>query len=226
MRPDLADNPVFLRYHEILKANPDSIVFVPLAEMLIMHGCYEEAITVCKKGLERNPNMVVGRVTLAKAYLAVGNYRRAAEEAEFALSLYPSHPAASKILESVRSRVGVSLRETVSKGEVVAVGEARETSGQGTSGQGTSGQGTSGQGTSGQGTGHTETTLDTENGVHNEYKEVDPSIDPRWRTVTMAEILALQGNKDAAAKILRAIIADNPENKRAIEFLKGIETSS
>jgi len=211
MRPDLADNPVFLRYHEILKANPDSIVFVPLAEMLIMHGCYEEAITVCKKGLERNPNMVVGRVTLAKAYLAVGNYRRAAEEAEFALSLYPSHPAASKILESVRSRVGVSLRETVSKGEVVAVGEARETSGQGTSGQGT---------------GHTETTLDTENGVHNEYKEVDPSIDPRWRTVTMAEILALQGNKDAAAKILRAIIADNPENKRAIEFLKGIETSS
>jgi tetratricopeptide (TPR) repeat protein len=211
MRPDLADNPVFLRYHEILKANPDSIVFVPLAEMLIMHGCYEEAITVCKKGLERNPNMVVGRVTLAKAYLAVGNYRRAAEEAEFALSLYPSHPAASKILESVRSRVGVSLRETVSKGEVVAVGEARKTSGQGISGQGT---------------GHTETTLDTESGVHNEYKEVDPSIDPRWRTVTMAEILALQGNKEAAAKILRAIIADNPENKRAIEFLKGIETSS
>jgi predicted Zn-dependent protease len=179
--------------------------------MLIMHGCYEEAITVCKKGLERNPNMVVGRVTLAKAYLAVGNYRRAAEEAEFALSLYPSHPAASKILESVRSRVGVSLRETVSKGEVVAVGEARKTSGEGTSGQGT---------------GHTETTLDTENGVRNEYKEVDPSIDPRWRTVTMAEILALQGNKEAAAKILRAIIADNPENKRAIEFLKGIETSS
>ena len=99
MIPDISDNPTFLRYDQILRVNPSSIVFAPLAEMLILHKCCEEAITVCKKGLEQNPDLISGRVALARAYVGVLNYQRAKEEAEIVLKSYPDHSEADEILK-------------------------------------------------------------------------------------------------------------------------------
>lgn len=96
----MVENSTFLKYHEILRNNPSSIVFAPLAEMLIIHKCYEEAIIVCKKGLEKNPDLVSGRIALARAYVGVGNYKRAAEEAGCVLSKYPNHPEAMSIISA------------------------------------------------------------------------------------------------------------------------------
>jgi len=105
MRPELVENSTFLRYHEILRNNPNSIVFAPLAEMLIVHKCYEEAIVVCKKGLEKNPDLVSGRIALARAYVGVGNYKRAVEEANRILSKYPGHPEAMDIISAADAGV-------------------------------------------------------------------------------------------------------------------------
>lgn len=98
MRQEIVENPTFLRYHEIWRVNPSSVVFAPLAEILILYKCYEEAITVCKKGLEKNPDLVSGRIALARAYMGVSNYRRASEEAHWVLDRYPGHPEAVEIL--------------------------------------------------------------------------------------------------------------------------------
>lgn len=109
----ISENSTFLRYHEIFRQNPSSVVFAPLAEMLIIHGCYEEAITVCKKGLDQNPQLVSGRIALAKGYVGVSNLRRAREEAETVLKIFPGHPEALKIVERcegrLRSKEGHSL---------------------------------------------------------------------------------------------------------------------
>lgn len=99
MIPDISNNPTYLRYYEILRVNPSSIVFAPLAEILILHKCYQEAITVCKKGLEQNPELISGRIALARAYIGVGNYARAGEEAKYVLKNYPDHKEAVEILE-------------------------------------------------------------------------------------------------------------------------------
>ncbi len=105
MKPELQDNETFLRYHAIWKSNPSSVVFAPLAEMLIMHRCFEEAINVCKKGLQENPTLVSGRIALARAYVHVSNFSRASEEAKSVLDLYPDHPEALEIFELSASKV-------------------------------------------------------------------------------------------------------------------------
>ena len=98
MIPDISDNPTFQRYHQIWRTNPSSVIFAPLAEILNMHKCYQEAITVCKKGLERNPDLISGRIALARAYVGVANYERAIEEAKIVLLKYPEHADAREIL--------------------------------------------------------------------------------------------------------------------------------
>jgi len=105
MKPELQDSETFLRYHAIWKNNPSSVIFAPLAEMLIMHHCFEEAINVCKKGLQENPTLVSGRIALARAYVHVLNFSRASEEAKSVLDLYPEHPEALEIFEHSVSKV-------------------------------------------------------------------------------------------------------------------------
>lgn len=119
MIPEISDNPTFLRYHQIWRANPSSIIFAPLAEMLILHKCYEEAINVCKKGLEKNPKLISGKIAIARAYIGVKNYKRAKEESEFVLGKFPDHAEALEILKvseghlsGVTSFTEASLRQT------------------------------------------------------------------------------------------------------------------
>lgn len=109
MLPELEENSTFLRYYEIWRQKPSSVVFAPLAEILILHKCYQEAITVCKKGLDNNPDLVSGRVALARAYLGVGNLGRAKEEAARVLEVYPNHPEALKIKGFAVASLGVSV---------------------------------------------------------------------------------------------------------------------
>lgn len=97
MRPDIKEDPTFLRYHEIFKNNPSSVVFAPLAELLIHYNCYEEAIDVCKRGLEKNVNMISGRIALAKAYAGIKDHNKAREEAKKVLEVIPDHPDALKM---------------------------------------------------------------------------------------------------------------------------------
>lgn len=163
MRPELSENSTFLRYYEILQRNPSSVVFAPLAEVLNLHKCYEEAITVCKKGLEHNPEMVSGRVALSRAYVGVKNYNRAKEEALKVLAKMPNHPESLEIIRFVNGEDGRFFPTTL-----------------------------------------------------------NPEEDERWNTLTMAEIFLDQNNFSGAEKILKNILAKDPDNKRAKDGLSRI----
>jgi len=189
MRPELKEDPTFLRYYEILRQNPASIVFAPLAEMLIFYKCYEEAILLCKKGLEKNPESVSGRLALAKAYRGVQNFKRAGEEAKAILSQYPDHPEAGEIVNhcapSPPPQRTPPLWRTATATEVVfGAGEKVPP----------------------------ETDLSP--------SSLDPAEDARWNTVTMAEILASQGNITKARQIYDNILKREPNNPIVKEGLR------
>ncbi len=51
-----------------LSQNPDSLIFVPLADAYRKAGLLQEAIDVCKKGLEKHPTYMSARVVLGRVY--------------------------------------------------------------------------------------------------------------------------------------------------------------
>jgi predicted regulator of Ras-like GTPase activity (Roadblock/LC7/MglB family)/lipopolysaccharide biosynthesis regulator YciM len=51
-----------------LAQNPDSLIFVPLADAYRKAGMFEDAIEVCKKGLEKHPAYMSARVVLGRIY--------------------------------------------------------------------------------------------------------------------------------------------------------------
>ena len=55
------------QYEELLKIDPGSIAFAPLAEELCYRGFWEEALKVCRQGLTRHPHHLRGRVLLGWA---------------------------------------------------------------------------------------------------------------------------------------------------------------
>ena len=67
-------------YEQTLHADPGSLVFLNLAELLIDSGDCERAIEICQQGLAAHPDSVPGHVLCASALLKLG---RAAEAIEF-----------------------------------------------------------------------------------------------------------------------------------------------
>lgn len=59
-----------------------SASFLQKAEALLREGRYEEAIGMCREGLERNPEVLAGRVLLGRCYLEKGMMDQAREELE------------------------------------------------------------------------------------------------------------------------------------------------
>jgi len=51
-----------------LGANPDSMIFVPLADAYRKSGLHKEAIDTCKAGLEKHPTYTSARVVLGRIY--------------------------------------------------------------------------------------------------------------------------------------------------------------
>jgi tetratricopeptide (TPR) repeat protein len=60
--------PLLLKYLKQFQEDPTSKIFAPLAESYRKIGLIDEAIEICKEGLEANPDFVGGKVALARAY--------------------------------------------------------------------------------------------------------------------------------------------------------------
>src|SRR5580698_2425157 len=61
--------PYFREYLRRFREDPTSRVFAPLAEAYRRMGQVEEAIEICREGLEHHPDFHGGRVALAKCYI-------------------------------------------------------------------------------------------------------------------------------------------------------------
>ncbi len=63
-----------------LSQNPESLIFVPLADAYRKSGMLDDAIEVCTKGLEKHPTYTSARVVLGRIYLEKDMLNEASEE--------------------------------------------------------------------------------------------------------------------------------------------------
>lgn len=62
--------------------NPNSKLFMPLAEQLRRRGCYGEAIDICKRAKAINPRYISCRVLLGRCFIELGMREEARKELE------------------------------------------------------------------------------------------------------------------------------------------------
>ncbi len=67
-------------YNKKLLNNPESLVFVPLAEAYRKSGMQDEAIETCLKGLQLHPAYMSARMVLGRAYMEKAMFEEAAAE--------------------------------------------------------------------------------------------------------------------------------------------------
>jgi tetratricopeptide (TPR) repeat protein len=67
-------------YQQMMSKDPSSQVFVYLAEALLEHGMYKEAIATCANGLRLRPHDLRARVILGVSFLRTGELDRAESE--------------------------------------------------------------------------------------------------------------------------------------------------
>lgn len=90
--------PHFREYLERFKEDPTSRIFAPLAEAYRRMGKVEEAIEICKKGLEHHSDFHGGRVALAKCYIDEKNFEAAKRELELVVANVPENLLAQRLL--------------------------------------------------------------------------------------------------------------------------------
>ena len=88
--------------------DPASIAFAALAEEYRRLGRHEEAVEICRSGLQRHPAYLSARVTLGRALIEIGDYEAAREELETVLRSAPENLAAIRGLALIHERLGHS----------------------------------------------------------------------------------------------------------------------
>jgi len=89
-----------------IKNNPHSLLFARLADFYLKEGRIDEAIELCKEGLQHNPSYITGNLVLGKAYIANGNYEKAEEELKKVLSYDKQYLSAHKLLGDLMTKLG------------------------------------------------------------------------------------------------------------------------
>lgn len=225
MRPELIENTAFLRYYEKWQKDPTSVVFAAISEIFRDHGMLDEAVKIAKEGLKHHPQLVSGQIALAKAYLAKGEMLLARQYAQSVLERMPDNEEARRILtmnghrlpdvskvpspgttlvtaSNVRMELtGFEDEEITEEMPIVPIDmddpimKACPPEGTDASPQ------------------------EAEDGEDQEPSSVADS--DAWHTMTMADILKKQGHFERARRIYKKILEKDPDNKDAIEALKG-----
>ena len=99
-------DPNLEKYLKEYQENPRSKVFAPLAETYRKSGLIDEAIDICREGLEYHPNFTSGLVALARCYFDKALYTAAIKELEKVVSEVPDNYLAQKVLAQSYSMIG------------------------------------------------------------------------------------------------------------------------
>jgi len=87
--------------------DPTSIAFAQLAEECRRAGDYQEAVDVCRAGLEVHPGYTSARVTLGRALLQLNRLDDAREELQRVLMAAPDNLSAIRGLAQIHERRGL-----------------------------------------------------------------------------------------------------------------------
>ena len=94
------------RLKEKISKDPNSKLFVPLAEEYKKAGMFDEAIDALIQGLERQPNYLSARVSLGKIYIERGMPAEARVEFEQVIAAIPDNLYAHKKLAEIYRDLG------------------------------------------------------------------------------------------------------------------------
>lgn len=98
--------PYFREYLRRFQEDPTSRVFAPLAEAYRRLGRVDEAIEICREGLEHHPDFHGGRVALAKCFLDKKKYAEAKAELERVVHAVPENLLAQRLLGDANQILG------------------------------------------------------------------------------------------------------------------------
>lgn len=101
-----------------LDKDPDSKIFLLLAEEYRKSGMQEEAIAVCQEGLKKHPNYTSARVVLGRAYMELKKMLEAQAEFEEVISKIPDNLVANKFLGDIYFMQG-NLNSALERYQVV-----------------------------------------------------------------------------------------------------------
>ena len=110
----MADNSRIDDLRRRVQKDPASIAFAQLAEECRRAGHYEEAVDVCRAGLDLHPGYLSARVTLGRALIELNELGAALGELELVLKSAPENLAAIRGLAEIHHRRG-SLREALAQ---------------------------------------------------------------------------------------------------------------
>lgn len=94
------------RLREKIGKDPNSKLFIPLAEEYKKAGMFDDAIDVLIKGLKRQPGYMSAHVSLGKIYFGRGMLEEARTEFERVISTIPDNLYAHKKLAEIYSDLG------------------------------------------------------------------------------------------------------------------------
>jgi tetratricopeptide (TPR) repeat protein len=97
---------------ESYEKDPNSKLFMPLAEQLRRRGCYGEAIDICMRGKATHPRYVSCRVLLGRCLIELGMREEARRELEEVLELDRENVFSLRVMAEILRAQG-SLREAV-----------------------------------------------------------------------------------------------------------------
>jgi tetratricopeptide (TPR) repeat protein len=102
----LAENPRIADLRRRVQKDPSSIAFAQLAEECRRAGEHQEAVDICRAGLELHPGYLSARVTLGRALLEIDRLDEAQGELERVLESAPENLAAIRGLAEIHHRRG------------------------------------------------------------------------------------------------------------------------
>ena len=94
------------RHEERLARDPGSLAFAQLADLYRRAGRTQDAITLCRQGLERYPQYTTARLILARAWLADDRLDEAAAEIRIVLDQNPKDVQCLRLAAEVERRQG------------------------------------------------------------------------------------------------------------------------
>jgi tetratricopeptide (TPR) repeat protein len=107
----VTENPRIDELRRRVQADPTSIAFAALAEEYRRAGQYEDAVEVCRNGLNRHPQYLSARVTLGRALIELNQLDEARMELQQVLSIAPENLAAIRALAETEARSGEAAAE-------------------------------------------------------------------------------------------------------------------
>lgn len=200
MAKDDAGNAEIEEYTKKLSSNPESLVFVPLAEVYRKNGLLDQAIETCLKGLQNHPSYMSARMVLGRAYLEKDMYDEAATELQKVSAADANNIMAHSLLGQVYMKQG-KFAGAVEEFQKVLAGNPDDHTAQKMLAQ----------------------ALESAKQNHHAREDETSSGKDKRQEISKAEELTKQGDVESALKIYRLILEADPENLVVRQRLKDLE---